>query len=167
MPDDRPRYPIGALRRYIERTEEWLCVTLGPKTRRRWDRRRRRWVYPDLERARPEPAAPPPAEDWIMQRPARARRPWPRGLPDPPGDVLVRVDVGPPGCLVHEVWGAYGHAHAIHWPDGRVERLEGLKEHRDYVAARGGLVWPTFRAAIAAVPLDVGRKLAWDWDLMP
>lgn len=156
MSHDRRKVPIGVLKDYLDRCRAWLCVSEGPKIRRRWDRRRRRWVYPDLER------------DRLVERDASLRpEPPPGGHLGRQEDVRIRVDVGPPGCLVHEVWGQYRHVYAIHWPDGRVERLVGIKEHYDYVAARGGLVWPTFRAAVAAVPLDVGRRLAWDWDDMP
>lgn len=153
MPNRRT-YPIGALRDYLVQCQEWLCVTPGPKRRRKWDRSNHCWYHPRPMPARPAPAAPPVR--WFERR----RPPWP-GRPHLWPDAPTRSTYsaadwvkGPDGGLVACVLAPRNMGRWFLW--------RGVA-YRGLVTEPAGLVWPTEHLARslggAAVPIRDGRML--------
>lgn len=167
--DSRKRVPIGGLREYIQKCEDWLRVSHGARTRRKFQRGKpkgERWHYPDVERrsrladqqatreafeadiawSGPDPDSRDARSAFrSARRPEgpgrpRSRRAWPGSTPPIPDSQLVRVDRGLMGCASQEVRGDYRYDLVVHWPDGRVEPLRSVRQMGTYAATRGGLV---------------------------
>lgn len=189
--EPRPRHVLGGLREYIQQCEEWLRVPHGPRTRRRWDRKARRWRYPEVERkareaqrqarldqqaasqrgpARRKRTGQPRGwrvEDYEAQLPYKGTAGWSQLGSQPQMPLHDGIHQGLPGCASYETGpdvGLFGVQLLVFWPDGTVERCGHHRFWRGVVAERGGLAWPVAGALVPACSIADAQYLLENWD---